>query len=163
SYQNGQTYTILTAQGGVGGTFDATTLRSAFLKADTIYNQDDIQLSLSVIDNGNGNGAGGAPSVFDGVANTGNQTAVAHSLDTPEQSGDSLKLYNAVLALGADEAREAYEQLGGINHATANSSMVQNGRSVDMAINSRLRTVFNGVGANSGSSSGSNANSGSGS
>ncbi|MCC8606238.1 autotransporter domain-containing protein [Xanthomonas vesicatoria] len=50
SYQNGQTYTILEAAGGVQGRFDQVTSRSAFIDPSVVYTANQVQLTLAVKD-----------------------------------------------------------------------------------------------------------------
>lgn len=144
SYQQDQTYTVLSAAGGVSGTFANVATTSAFLDLYTTYTPTDVQLTIVL--------AGGEPSeetpvVFEREARTPNQRAVARSLDTLEQSGDSLALYNKMLGLSADDARAAYDELGGVVHASGQSGLVRNANAINNTINNRLRSVSNGVAA----------------
>ena len=135
SYKTGQTYTILSADGGVTGSFDDTVNSSAFLDiySATVGNT----VALTVERNA---------SAFASVANTANQAAAADALDSLEQSGDSLSLYNDLLVMNADEAREAFGQLAGDTYPGQQGAMLQNTFALNGVINTRLRAVFDGVG-----------------
>jgi outer membrane autotransporter protein len=134
SYQQGQTYTFLSATDGVSGRFASVSATSAFLEFYTTYNPNDVQLTIGV-----------AASSFEGAARTANQRAVARSLDTLEQSGDSLALYNRMLVLSADDASTAFEELGGVVYASGQSGFVRSANAVNNVINNRIRSTTNGV------------------
>jgi outer membrane autotransporter protein len=134
SYKTGQTYTILSAS-SVTGAFDDTVNDSAFLDiySATVGNT----VALTVERNA---------SAFASVANTANQAAVADALDTLDQTGESLSLYNTVLLMDADEARAVYDQLSGDAYAGQHAVLLQNTFALNSVINDRLRSVFAGVG-----------------
>lgn len=155
SYQQSQTYTILSA-GSLEGNFEETLSTSAFLDVTTAYEGNDARLTVTLIGEGEGEGGddgggdnggdgsggdGGAdyPGVFTPIAETENQYAVAQALDSLDQSGDSLALYNSILMLGVDEARETYEQLSGVVYASGQSALMQNALTVNAVINNHLR------------------------
>ncbi len=149
SYKAGQTYTIVSAATSLTGTFSEAfsgslsdiVSRSAFLDLSTTYDDNNAYLTVAARSTDGG--------VFTSVANTPNQHAVAGALDTLEQSGDSLSLYNRILLMSADEAREAYNQLSGDAYAGQQSAMMRSSGAVNAAINSRIRSVFDGVGVSS--------------
>ncbi|QTG01864.1 autotransporter domain-containing protein [Agrobacterium rubi] len=187
SYQSGQTYTILTSQGGITGSFAEAISKSAFLDVALDQREKEIDLRISVKDTGappptnpnpepptnpapepptNPNpepptnlnpepptnpapepptnpGAG----LFDSVADTSNQVAVARSLNTLQQSGESLALYNRLLLLSADEARGAFDQLSGEAHAAVKSGLVSSNHFIRDAANDRLRAASGDVAA----------------
>lgn len=87
--------------------------------------------------------------VFTAVAHTPNQYAVAAALDTLDQSGNSLALYNSLLLLSEEEARQAYGQLSGEVYASQHSALINNAVTVNTAINNRIRAVFDSVGVSS--------------
>ncbi|AQZ52200.1 Extracellular serine protease precursor [Martelella mediterranea DSM 17316] len=159
SYQQSQTYTILSA-GSLDGSFEETLSTSAFLDVATTYEGNDARLTVTLIGEGEGEGGddggsdgggdnggdgggddGGAdyPGVFTPIAETKNQYAVAQALDSLDQSGDSLALYNSMLMLGVDEALETYEQLSGVVYASGQSALMQNALTVNAVINNHLR------------------------
>ncbi|WP_319518280.1 autotransporter domain-containing protein [uncultured Martelella sp.] len=163
SYQQSQTYTILSA-GTLDGSFTETISPSAFLDVTTTYEGDNAKITVALIGSGEGDGGdngggdngggdngggdnGGGSGVFTWAADTPNQYAVAQSLDSLDQSGQSLELYNDMLMLSLDEARETYEQLGGLDYAAGQSAMMQNSLSVGRMINNRLRSASGGAAA----------------
>ena len=150
SYQNGQAYTILTAQAGVSGRFDDVTTRSAFLTPSLSYTDTSVVLTLAVAGSGGptptptppdpGNNPGtpaptpspnptapspAPPLVFDRVARTANQYATAMALNSLVQSGDALALYNGLLELSEDEALVAFDQLSGQLHASTRGVLLE--------------------------------------
>ncbi|WP_054156591.1 autotransporter domain-containing protein [Rhizobium sp. AAP43] len=133
SYTDGQTYSILSASGPLTGTFDDVTTQSAFLTTTASYDANHAYLTVDIA------------SDFTSVATTPDQLSVARALNSLSQSGPSLSLYNAMLALSADEARTAYQQLSGDTYATAQASVQQTGRGINNTLNSHLRGMTSGV------------------
>ncbi|MGL3606153.1 autotransporter outer membrane beta-barrel domain-containing protein [Rhizobium sp. G187] len=133
SYTDGQTYSILNTSGSLNGTFDDVTTQSAFLATTASYDANHAYLTVDIA------------SDFTSVATTANQLSVARALNSLTQSGPSLSLYNAMLALSADEARTAYQQLSGDTYATAQASVQQTGRGINNTLNSHLRGMTSGV------------------
>lgn len=133
SYTDGQTYSILSASGPLTGTFDDVTTQSAFLTTTASYDANHAYLTVDIA------------SDFTSVATTPDQLSVARALNSLSQSGSSLSLYNAMLALSADEARTAYQQLSGDTYATAQASVQQTGRGINNTLNSHLRGMTSGV------------------
>ncbi|PWU76512.1 hypothetical protein DK867_04480 [Ochrobactrum sp. POC9] len=146
SYQDGQTYTILTAGGGVDGQFSEAVSKSIFLTAELQHLANEVDLTVGLVadpvDPEN------PPVVFEKVAKTSNQVATARALDSLEQSGSSLELYNSVLFLtNEDEARDAFNQLSGDTHASVKTGLIDTANLTADAINNRLRSAFAGVAA----------------
>lgn len=146
SYQDGQTYTILTAGGGVDGQFSEAVSKSIFLTAELQHLANEVDLTVGLVadpvDPEN------PPAVFENVAQTNNQLATARALDSLEQSGSSLELYNSVLFLATeDEARDAFNQLSGDTHASVKTGLIDTANLTADAINNRLRSAFAGVAA----------------
>lgn len=146
SYQDGQTYTILTAGGGVDGQFSEAVSKSIFLTAELQHLANEVDLTVGLVadpvDPEN------PPVVFEKVAKTSNQVATARALDSLEQSGSSLELYNSVLFLtNEDEARDAFKQLSGDTHASVKTGLIDTANLTADAINNRLRSAFEGVAA----------------
>ena len=144
SYQNGRSAIILTAVGGVEGSFGAIETGSVFLAAGPSEEDGAVTLTIELA-----NGSGGAaPSVFTTVTWTANQSATASALDTLAQSGAPLALYNALLFLpSAQEARAAFGQLSGEVHASAQSMFMEQSSLIRAALIDRLRAVQGAVGA----------------
>ncbi len=147
SYQASQTYTILTAAGGVTGGFDPSVLaRSAFLDASLIQSANAVDLKIG-IRGSKPEEPGGEKPVFGKAANTYNQKRTAGALDTLQQSGAPLALYNKLLVLSADEGRAAFDSLSGEVHASTVTGLIEDSRFTREAINDRLRSAFETVGA----------------
>lgn len=146
SYTVGQTYTILAAGAGRTGTFAEpvtgslvnSLASSAFLELTTAYDNNNAYLTVAARSSGSG--------VFDSVARTSNQHAVAGALDTLAQSGDSLSLYNTLLMMTAGEARDAYDQMSGSSYAGQQAAMIQGSTAINTALNNRMRSAFETVG-----------------
>jgi outer membrane autotransporter protein len=152
SYRDGQSYTILTAAGGIGGAFDPAVLsRSAFLDASLVQGVNAVDLTIA-LKGSEPQEPGtpeepGTPPLFTTVAATANQWQTARALDTLQQSGPSLVLYNKLLVLSAGEARVAFEQLSGEINASVQTGLVEDGRLLRDAVNQRIRAAFEGRGA----------------
>lgn len=155
SYLNGQTYTILKADGGIEGTFAQVLSKSAFLTPSLSYQTaaggtitaaasdggtpTEVKLTIQVPGvptDGGGDGGGGdtggetgggttGPQIFQTVARTGNQYSTAVALNSLPQSGTALALYNSLLMLDADSARTAFGQLSGQVHADARGALLE--------------------------------------
>lgn len=146
SYRIGQAYTILSAATDRTGTFaDPVTgslvdslAGSAFLELTTSYDANNAYLTVATRSSGGG--------VFTGVARTSNQFAVAGALDTLAQTGDSLSVYNTLLMMTADEARDAYDQMSGSSYAGQQAAMIQGSTAINTALNNRMRSAFETVG-----------------
>lgn len=124
SYTSGTVYTILTAAGGVTGTFGTLTDSFAFLDATLSYGANDVYLTLLR------NGVS-----FTSFAETDNQLAVAGALETLSTSD---ALYNAVSGLGAAAVPGAFDDLAGDVHASAKAMLVDDSHFVRDAFNARL-------------------------
>ena len=133
----GTRYTLLTAAGGVNGTYSfagAPTL-SAFLDSVLSYDTNDVFLS------------GVQTRSFVSAAVTPNQIATAGAAAGLPQAGP---VYTAIVNLPtAAAAQRAFDQLSGEIHASAKTALIEDSRFVrDAAIN-RLRSAFGAVGASS--------------
>ena len=127
SYLPGARYTILTAQGGVTGTFAGLTINSAFLSPILGYDPTEAFLIFP------------QPVSFQSVALTRNQFSVAGALDA---SSADTALVQAVLPLSAPGARQAFDALSGELHASLQTALIDNSRYMRSAILSRLRSAF---------------------
>ena len=127
-YGIGQTYTILTADSGVTGTFTNVTFNtsSLFLTAALICDTNNVY--ASIVRNGTS---------FASVGATENQKAVAAGLDS--MSSTPL-VYNAVAAQSsAAAARAAYDSLSGEIHADIRGSLLEADQNIAGAVMGRLR------------------------
>ncbi|WP_313051896.1 autotransporter domain-containing protein [Stenotrophomonas cyclobalanopsidis] len=169
SYQNGQVYTILSAAEGIDGQFDDVISRSAFIDPTLVQTGNDVRLAIAIKSDPGTPGEPGEPGepgtpgepgnpgnpgtpgtpgepgevnppvVFGAVAANSNQRALAAGLDTLQQSGEALALYNQLLMLDADQAREAFDHLSGEIHAS-NRALLLDDRFLHEGIGQRLRS-----------------------
>ncbi len=122
----GQQYTILTAQQGVSGQFDAVAPNYLFLGTGLSYQSTGVTLSV---------GRNGTS--FASVAQTPNERAVAAAADALAAGNP---VYESLLGSGtAGEARQAFRQLSGQIHADIASALVNDSRYLREALNGRLR------------------------
>ncbi|EMJ7590943.1 autotransporter outer membrane beta-barrel domain-containing protein, partial [Serratia marcescens] len=107
----GQQYTILSAQQGVSGQFDAVAPNYLFLGTGLSYQPTGVTLSV---------GRNGTS--FASVAQTANERAVAAAADALAAGNP---VYESLLGSGtAGEARQAFRQLSGQIHADIASALV---------------------------------------
>ena len=121
-------YTILTAGGGVTGAFDSMTLDSpsAFLSPTLAYQPNAVLLEL----------VQGAS--FASVALTPNQAAAGAGADS---LGIGHPVWDAVVVLGEDDAREAFDALSGEIHASTLGALLDESRYIRDATNARLQSA----------------------
>ncbi len=108
NYSSATRYTIVSANGGLSGTYGDATTNLAFLTPTLTYDPNSVFLTLSrnTID-------------FATVALTPNQRSVAAALgaaETASPAGDMSTVLTAVSGLSAPQARSAYESIGGLIH-----------------------------------------------
>ncbi|HFF8946594.1 TPA: autotransporter outer membrane beta-barrel domain-containing protein [Serratia marcescens] len=122
----GQQYTILSAQQGVSGQFDAVALNYLFLGTGLSYQPTGVTLRV---------GRNGTS--FASVAQTPNERAVAAAADALAAGNP---VYESLLGSGTvGEARQAFRQLSGQIHADIASALVNDSRYLREALNGRLR------------------------
>jgi outer membrane autotransporter protein len=126
-----QKYTILTADGGVSGTFAALTTDLALIKARLTYDPTDVFLELYLNPD------------FCSITQTKNQCAVATAL---QQFPSNNPLYVLVVGLDEEGALQAFNALSGELHATVQGLLANDSHFVRDAINSRLIQAFYGGG-----------------
>jgi outer membrane autotransporter protein len=124
-YPANATYPILTATGGVSGTFDSlVTISSVFLSPSLSYSANEVDLVLTT-------------KTFPSVAETPNQVAIS---DAIQSLGPANPVFDAVFNLESDaEARKAFDALSGEIHASTVGVMIQDTRYVREAVLARLR------------------------
>ncbi|MFD1910815.1 autotransporter domain-containing protein [Halodurantibacterium flavum] len=98
-------YQILTAQGGITGTFDSVSSSLAFLDGRLSYGATSLALNLERND-----------TAFRSVATSGNSRATADAL---ERLGEGNSLFDRVVMLGGETARTAFADLSGELNAAA--------------------------------------------
>lgn len=140
SYQKGQTYTFITAAGGIDGQFADVTSRSAFLNFDLASLTSGNAVTISLKDR-----VSEPAKLFTTAAKTQNQLAAAGALGTLAQSGQSLALYNSLLMLNEEEARAAFDQLSGEAYASAKGVLIDQTHFTRDAVTSRLQQAFGGT------------------
>ena len=131
-------YAILTAGGGLAANsaFSGVTSNLAFLDPSLSYDANNVWLTMTR-NNIDFKAVGVAP----------NQVAAGGGV---ESLGFGNPIYHAALNLSAPQARDAFDQLSGDIHASAKTTMIEDGRFVRSAVNDRLRAAFDGVGASQG-------------
>lgn len=127
AYTPFSTYTILTADGGLAGSFGGVTSDFAFLTPDLLYAGNDVRLTLlrNDID-------------FADKASTRNQIATANGA---ESLGFGHALYDAILLLTDADAADAFDQLSGEIHSSAKTMLSEDSRFLRQAVMGRLRSL----------------------
>lgn len=128
------TYTVLTANGGLTGTFNNVTgvTSTPFLSVTDTYDANNAYLDVTKVRD------------FADAGLTPNQIATGEGLDS--LTGGAV--FNAVAGLATDaEAQAAFDQLSGEIHASAKGMLVEDSRFVRDAATSRIRAAFGDVGA----------------
>lgn len=142
SYQDGQTYTILTAANGIEGTFSEAISKSIFLTTSLDHQVNKVDLKIGLVADPIDD------VVFEKVAKSNNEISTARALDSLAQEGSALELYNSILFLTDEaEARDAFNQLSGDVHDSVNTGLIDTANLTADAINNRLRSAFDGVGS----------------
>ncbi|WP_130229494.1 autotransporter domain-containing protein [Bradyrhizobium sp. Leo121] len=118
-------YTILTANGGVTGTFADVSSSLIFLTPTLSYGANDVFLRFAR-----------SSTAFPDVAETPNQRAAAGGL---QESSLTSPLVIAVLNQSAAGARQAFDALSGEVHASAQTAMIDDARYLREAVLGRLR------------------------
>jgi len=131
NYRPAAVYTILSADGGVDGTFGGVTSDYAFLVADLFYDANNVYLQL----------ARDTYASFADRAVTDNQIAVAGNA---EKLGPGNEVYSALLALPDDDAliQGAFDRLAGEIHASTRSALIEDSRFLRDTAGERLRAAF---------------------
>ncbi|RUU96308.1 autotransporter outer membrane beta-barrel domain-containing protein, partial [Mesorhizobium sp. M7A.T.Ca.TU.009.01.3.1] len=123
------TYTVLTANGGLTGTFNNVTgvTSTPFLSVTDTYDANNAYLDVTKVRD------------FADAGLTPNQIATGEGLDS--LTGGAV--FNAVAGLATDaEAQAAFDQLSGEIHASAKGMLVEDSRFVRDAATSRIRAAF---------------------
>ncbi len=122
-WQANTTYRILTAAGGVGGTFSNVSSDLAFLTPSLVYTSNAVDLTLARNDR-----------TFPDVAVTRNQRATAAAAE----SLGSGPVYDAILRMDSITAVRAFDNLSGEIHANLRGALVDDDRYQRDAINQHL-------------------------
>ncbi|QPH53318.1 autotransporter domain-containing protein [Pontivivens ytuae] len=126
-YAPSSSYTILTAAGGIDGTFGDVTSDFAFLDPRLTYGSNAVTLTLERND-----------IRFASTAHTANQAAAASGLEG--LSFDNAT-YSAVTVLGEDDAAAAFDMLSGEVMASTTTSMVSGGQAINAFTSARARSI----------------------
>ncbi|MEW5421758.1 autotransporter domain-containing protein [Amorphus sp. 3PC139-8] len=132
NYAGAASYTILSADGGITGTFADVSSTLAFLDPSLDYASNAVYLTLVRNDVD-----------FTAVAETPNQTATAAAVDGLGTAND---IYRSVVTLDAAGARQAYDALSGEIHASLKTGLVEDSRIVREAALSRVQAAFSTLG-----------------
>ena len=116
-------YTIITADGGVTGVFDAVTSNLAFLTPELSYDANNVFLNVTRND-----------VEFTDIAQTANQAAVGGALEVQGNAN----VVNAIINLDEATALDAFEQLSGELHPTLRTAMLEENRLVRNALSGHL-------------------------
>jgi outer membrane autotransporter protein len=122
-YMDSTTYTVVTATGGVNGTFANVISNMALLTPTLTYDADDVFLTLKRIR-------------FCSLAVTANQCSVANAL---QQFPTGNPLLAAVLGQTAPGARQAFDALSGEIYATVQTAILDDTLYARQAVLGRLR------------------------
>ena len=132
-YAANQSYIILSADGGLTGTFDTVDTNFSFLDAALGYDANDVTLTLTR-----------NATDFADVAQSTNQSATAGAV---ESLGSGNAIYDAVVVLDDDAASSAFQQLSGEVHGQGVSASLENSGLIRSLGGNRMRTAFGSVGA----------------
>ena len=130
NYRPQTDYTVLSATGGVSGAFAGVTSNLAFLDPSLSYDAGNVYLRLRRNDIS-----------FAGIGLTANQVAVG---GPTEALGWNSPVFDAVVNLSADQARDAFDQLSGDIHPAMRTMMLEDSRFVRGAVLDRLRASAGG-------------------
>ncbi|MBV6288935.1 autotransporter domain-containing protein [Pseudomonas aegrilactucae] len=128
-YTGDTTYTLLSAAGGITGTFAQDNVSAAsplaFLDTSLTYGSNDVTLSVAR------NGV-----AFSDVALTGNQRGVAAALDSASAPAS---LRSEITSLDRAAAVAAFDSLSGEIHASTTSVLLEDSRYLRNTVNDRMR------------------------
>lgn len=132
SYRPFSTYVILTADGGIDGTFGDVVSNYAFLTPELGYDVNNVYLELTRNDID-----------FVDKARTRNQKATAAGV---EGLGVGSEIYGAVAILPDDEdlIGQAFDALSGEIHASAKTALIEESHFVRDSVSERLQAAFSG-------------------
>ena len=120
-------YIVLTASGGVTGTFAGATSSLAFFDPTLSYDAHDVFLTLTR-----------NASAFASIAQTPNQRAVGAALDA---SAFGSTLVQAIIGLSPPQALQAFDALSGEVHASARVLLFEDSGYLRQAVLGRLRSA----------------------
>ena len=133
SYSYNSGYTVLTASGGVDGTFTTVTDDFAYLDAEVSYDDDNVYVALER------NSESFASAVS---SNNKNGQSVANAISSLGEGND---LYDAIVWLTDDGVDKTYQELSGDTYAGTTSATMAATRFSRNIVDSRIRSAFSGV------------------
>ncbi len=137
NYMSGAQYTILSAAGGITGTFTGgVSSNMAFFDSALSYDANNAYLTMTR------NGVS-----FASVGITPNQIATGSGV---ESLGGGALVHDAILNLSVEQARHAFDQLSGEIHASLKTALIEDSRFIRSAVDDRIRTAFGAAGASGG-------------
>ncbi|MDM7853022.1 autotransporter outer membrane beta-barrel domain-containing protein [Pseudochrobactrum kiredjianiae] len=137
SYKANTRYTILTADGGITGTFADMSQNKPFIDLNLVY--DPKTVYLDALRNSTS---------FASVAQTENQQAVASAA---EGLGIGNAVYDAIAGQDSDaNARVAFDMLSGEVHASSKTALINTSSDLRNAAQDRLRSAFGDINAQKG-------------
>lgn len=135
----GVRHTLLTAAGGVNGTYAGLTgtlaKNSPFVDFTLAYDPQNVFLDVKR-----------SSTAFASVATTFNQRSIATASDA---LGSGKPIHDGMLFLNAQESRNAFDLLSGEIHASVHSAFLEDSHFVRDAATDRVRAAFGAVGASS--------------
>ena len=135
-YARNTTYTILTANGGVSGTYSSVTSNFAFLTPSLSYDANNVYLSLLM-----------NQSAFAAGAQTSNQYAVGTALDQnwASATGDFVTVLNALSVLSTQQGPQALNQISGQPYADFGTVNIQGSTLFMNAVGQQLSAARGGA------------------
>ena len=127
NYDFNTRYTILSAAGGVSGTFGGVTSNLAFLTPSLSYDANNVFLNLVRNDVS-----------FSAVAATPNQRAMGGALNIVGSNDNMRTLLNPIVGLSAPQARSAYDSLSGVQNSYAQTLAIQQSQQFQNVLFDRL-------------------------
>lgn len=142
NYAAATNYTILTASGGVGGSFSGVSSNLAFLTPSLAYDSQNVTLTMTRNATGFGPDGGGSTGGGSGgqrpyIAQTRNQSFIATAA---ERLGGGNPVYDTLISATAAEARAGFDLISGEAHAQGVSVMIDESRLVRDTILGHLRS-----------------------
>jgi autotransporter-associated beta strand protein len=132
-YQMHTTYDILTANGGVTGQFDSTTVNLPFLTPSVSEDANNVYLTLSRNE-----------TAYDSYGDNQNERNVGEALDQMQAAVGENGLLDAVDALTAADVPHAYEQLSAESYASLQSAVATSAQDFASSVWDRMGTPSSG-------------------
>lgn len=138
TYSLGTRYRILTATGGIAGTFSGVDDNFAYVIVSVTKSADNGNAYLSF------NRASSETGLFAAAASSENARSAANAV---EALGEASPLYRSALFVQDGETQSAFSQLAGELHPSLATALINRSQLTRDVILNRLRSAFDGVGA----------------